>query len=146
MNKMETIWKKEFNLDDLNLFSRECIVGHLGIEFLEKGKDFLSATMPVDKRTTQPLGILHGGASVVLAETLGSAASHMTLDDSHQSVGLEVKANHLKSISRGSVKGFAKPIHLGRTTQVWDISIENENNELICISRLTMAVLKISTD
>ena len=143
---MAAIWKKEFNLEELNLFSRECIVGHLDIEFIEKGNDFLSATMPVDQRTTQPLGILHGGASVVLAETLGSAASYMTLDENHQSVGLEIKANHLKSISKGSVTGIAKPIHIGKTTQVWDISIENEKKGLICVSRLTMAVLKISTE
>jgi len=143
---MAAIWKKEFTLEELNLFSRECIVGHLDIEFIEKGNNFLSATMPVDKRTTQPLGILHGGASVVLAETLGSAASYMTLDETHQSVGLEIKANHLKSISKGWVTGIGKPVHLGKTTQVWDISIENEKNELICVSRLTMAVLKISTE
>ena len=113
--------------------------------FLE-GDNFLCASMPVDTRTKQPMGILHGGASVVLAETLGSSASYMTLDDAHYSVGLEVKANHLKSVSKGLVTGTAKPIHLGRTTQVWDISIENEKKELICISRLTMAVLKVSAD
>ena len=140
------IWKKEFIIEDLNQFRKETIVGHLDIKFLEKGDDFLSATMPVDKKTVQPMGILHGGASVVLAETLGSSASYMTLDDSHYSVGLEVKANHLKSVSKGSVKGTARPVHLGRTTQVWDISIENENDELICVSRLTMAVLKVSAD
>ena len=143
---MTKIWKKEFIIEDMNQFRKGTIVGHLGIEFLEKGEDFLSATMPVDKRTVQPMGILHGGASVVLAETLGSAASHMTLDESRYSVGLEVKANHLKSASKGLVKGVAKPVHLGRTTQVWDISVENEKNELICVSRLTMAVLKIPTD
>ena len=140
------IWKKEFILEDMNHFRKDTIVGHLGIQFLEKGDDFLSATMPVDKKTVQPMGILHGGASVVLAETLGSAASYMTLDESHYSVGLEVKANHLKSVPKGSVKGTARPVHLGRTTQVWDISIENENAELICVSRLTMAVLKVSAD
>jgi 1,4-dihydroxy-2-naphthoyl-CoA hydrolase len=143
---MTSIWKKEFIIADMNLFREGTIVGHLNIEFIEKGEDFLSATMPVDKRTVQPMGLLHGGASVVLAETLGSAASHMTLDDAHYSVGLEVKANHLKSVSKGWVTGTAKPVHLGRTTQVWDISIENEKNELICISRLTMAVLKIPTE
>jgi len=143
---MTTIWKKEFIIEDLNQFRKNSIVGHLDIEFLEKGDDFLSATMPVDKKTVQPMGILHGGASVVLAETLGSAASIMTLDESHYSVGLEIKANHLKSASKGFVTGTAKPVHLGRTTQVWDISVENEENKLICISRLTMAVLKISTD
>ncbi|MCP3945141.1 MAG: hotdog fold thioesterase [Desulfobacteraceae bacterium] len=137
------MWKKEFKLDDINRFREESIVGHLDIKFIEKGDDFLRATMPVDKRTVQPMGLLHGGASVVLAETLGSAASHMTLDESHYSLGLEVNANHLKSASTGLVKGTAKPIHLGRTTQVWDICVENEKNELICVSRLTMAVLKI---
>jgi uncharacterized protein (TIGR00369 family) len=140
------IWKKEFIIEDMNQFRQNTIVGHLGIEFLEKGDDFLSATMPVDKKTVQPMGILHGGASVVLAETLGSAASYMTMDESHYSVGLEVKANHLKSAAKGSVTGTAKPVHLGRTTQVWDIAIENENAELICVSRLTMAVLKVPAD
>ncbi len=143
---MVKIWKKEFEIDELNLFSKESIVGNTGIEFLEKGKDFISATMPVDKRTKQPLGILHGGASAVLAETLGSTASYMTLDDSSYSVGLEIKANHLKSVSKGRVKGVVKPVHLGKTTQVWDISIENEKSELICVSRLTMLILKVSTD
>ncbi len=143
---MTIIWKKEFIIEDLNQFTKETIVGHLNIEFLEKGNDFLRATMPVDKKTMQPMGILHGGASVVLAETLGSTASYMTLDDSCYSVGLEVKANHLKSVSKGSVIGMVKPVHLGRTTQVWDISIENENTKLICVSRLTMAVLKFPTD
>ena len=142
---MTSIWKKEFIISDMNRFREGTIVGHLDIEFLEKGEDFLTATMPVDQRTVQPMGILHGGASVVLAETLGSSASYMTLDDTHYSVGLEVKANHLKSVSKGLVTGTAKPIHLGRTTQVWDISIENEKKELICISRLTMAVLKVAT-
>jgi 1,4-dihydroxy-2-naphthoyl-CoA hydrolase len=143
---MTSIWKKEFIIADMNQFRQESIVGHLDIEFLEKGEDFLSATMPVDRTTMQPMGILHGGASVVLAETLGSSASYMTLDDTHYSVGLEVKANHLKSVSTGLITGTAKPIHLGRTTQVWDISIENEKQQLICVSRLTMAVLKVSTD
>jgi len=143
---MTNIWKKEFKIDDLNGFRENSIVGHLDIEFVEKGDDFLSATMPVDQRTMQPMGILHGGASVVLAETLGSSASYMTLAEPYYSVGLEVKANHLKSVSKGLVKGTAKPVHLGRTTQVWDISVENEKNELICVSRLTMAVLKNSSD
>lgn len=143
---MTKVWKKAFQIKDLNLFTKDSIVGHVGIEFLEKGDDFISATMPVDNRTRQPLGILHGGASVVLAETLGSAASHMTLEDPFYSVGLEIKANHLKSIASGRVKGVAKPVHLGKTTQVWDITIENEKNELICLSRLTMMVLKAAGD
>ncbi len=139
---MTSIWKKEFDIKGLNQFTRESIVGYIGIDFLEKGDDFLSATMPVDKRTIQPMGILHGGASVVLAETLGSAASRMTLDETHFSVGLEIKANHIKSASNGVVTGVAKPVHLGNSTQVWDITIRNEKEELICLSRLTMAVLK----
>lgn len=143
---MAKIWKKEFEIEELNLFSKDSIVGNVGIEFLEKGEDFISATMPVDKRTKQPLGILHGGASVVLAETLGSTASYMTLEDSSYSVGLEIKANHLKSVSKGRVKGIVTPVHLGKTTQVWDISIEDEKNNPICVSRLTMLVLKVPKD
>jgi 1,4-dihydroxy-2-naphthoyl-CoA hydrolase len=140
--QMKSIWAKTFEIDDINKFREDTIVGHLDIEFIEKGDDFLSATMPVDKRTKQPMGLLHGGSSVVLAETLGSTASFMTLDDTRYSVGLEIKANHLKSASSGSVTGTVRPVHLGKTTQVWDISIENEKHQLICVSRLTMAVLK----
>ncbi len=138
---MSTIWKKEFEIKELDEFSKNCMVEHVGIKFLEKGNDFISATMPVDKTTKQPMGILHGGASVVLAETLGSIASNMALADPYYSVGLEIKANHLKSVGEGLVKGVVKPVHLGRTTHVWDISIENENKELTCVSRITMAVL-----
>ena len=140
---MKTIWKKEFEVSDLNTFCKETASDTLGIEFIEKGDDFIKATMPVDKRTTQPFGILHGGASVVLAETLGSVASNMTLEDSYHSVGLEIKANHLKSATKGKVIGTVKPVHLGKTTHVWDISIENEKGQLTCVSRLTMAVLKL---
>ena len=141
MSREKTIWKKEFTAKELNDFRKETLVGHLDIRFLEKGEDFLRASMPVDGRTRQPMGLLHGGASVVLAETLGSSASYMTLDEGETSVGLEIKANHLKSISEGEVIGTARPVHLGRTTQVWDINIRNREKNLICISRLTMAVL-----
>ena len=140
---MAKIWIKEFEIEDLNFHVKNSLVENVGIEFLEKGEDFISATMPVDERTKQPLGVLHGGASVVLAETLGSTASFMTLEETSYSVGLEIKANHLKSVSKGYVKGVVKPVHLGKTTQVWDISIENDKNELICVSRITMMVLKI---
>lgn len=143
---MEGIWKKEFKIEELNRLSKGSIVSNVGIEFLEKGLDFISAAMPVDNRTRQPLGILHGGASVVLAETLGSTASYMTLDDSCYSVGLEINANHLKSVTRGIVVGVVKPVHLGKTTQVWDITIKNKEEKLICISRLTMAILKMPAD
>ena len=139
---MENIWKQEFTTKDFNDFSQNSIVGYLGIVFTEKGSDFLKGTMPVDKKTIQPHGILHGGASVVLAETLGSAASSMAVDNQHFTVGMEVNANHLKSVTKGIVTGTAKPVHLGNTTQVWDIIIKNEKDQLICISRLTMAVLK----
>ncbi len=140
---MDNIWKKDMGIVQAKAFSKDCIVGHLGIKFLKRGDDFLKASMPVDKRTIQPLGILHGGASVVLAETLGSAASYMSLDESRYSVGLEVNANHIKSVSSGIVTGIARPVHLGNSTQVWDITIKNEDDKLICLSRLTMAVLKV---
>ncbi len=139
---MENIWKQNFTIKDLNDFAKNSIVGYLGIAFTEKGSGFLKGTMPVDKKTIQPHGILHGGASVVLAETLGSAASSMAVDNQHFTVGMEVNANHLKSVTKGIVTGTAKPVHLGNTTQVWDIIIKNEKDQLICISRLTMAVLK----
>lgn len=136
------IWKKEFTIEDLNRFRDNTLVGHLDIRYLEKGEDYITASMPVDQRTRQPMGLLHGGASVALAETLGSSASYMTLEEGFSSVGLEIKANHLKSISQGLVIGCARAVHLGRTTQVWDIDIKGPEEELICISRLTMAVLK----
>ena len=139
---MENIWKKEITIKDLNDFSTNSIVGYLGIVFTERGSDSLSATMPVDKRTIQPLGILHGGASVVLAETLGSTASYMTLNNQGYTVGLEVNANHVRSANKGIVTGTAQPVHLGNTTQIWDISIKNDKDQFICISRLTMAVIK----
>jgi len=140
---MENIWKQEFTIKDFNDFSQNSIVGYLGIIFTEIGSDFLKGTMPVDKKTIQPYGILHGGASVVLAETLGSAASSMAVDDQHYTVGMEVNANHIKSVTKGIVTGTAKPVHLGNTTQVWDIIIKNDKGQLTCISRLTMAVLKV---
>ncbi|HGY11781.1 MAG TPA: hotdog fold thioesterase [Desulfobacterales bacterium] len=140
---MENIWKQKFTIKDFNDFSKNSIVGYLGIVFTEKGNDFLKGTMPVDKKTIQPHGILHGGASVVLAETLGSAASSMAVDDQHYTVGMEVNANHIKSVTKGIVTGTAKPVHIGNTTQVWDIIIKNDKGRLTCISRLTMAVLKV---
>ena len=118
------------------------MVTHLGIEFTGIGDDFLEATMPVDHRTIQPMGLLHGGANVALAETLGSLAASLTVDQEKQAVvGLEINANHLKSVRSGKVKGIAKPIHLGKSTQVWEIKIFNEADQLCCISRLTMAIL-----
>lgn len=120
------------------------MVSCLGIIFTSIGDDFIEATMPVDSRTKQPMGLLHGGANVVLAETLGSIAASLTVNKEKQAVvGLEVNANHLKSVREGLVKGTARPIHLGKTTQVWEIKIVNEANQLCCISRLTMAILDL---
>lgn len=130
------------SLDHLNQTSRDTLVQHLGIVFTAVGEDYLEATMPVDSRTKQPMGLLHGGANVVLAETLGSLASSLTIDLSKKTcVGLEVNANHLRSVREGLVRGIAKPIHLGRSTQVWEIRILDEKDKLCCISRLTMAIL-----
>lgn len=130
------------SLTQLNNTKHQTMVTHLGIEFTGIGDDFLEATMPVDHRTIQPMGLLHGGANVALAETLGSLAASLTVDPEKQAVvGLEINANHLKSVRSGKVKGIAKPIHLGKSTQVWEIKIFNEAEQLCCISRLTMAIL-----
>lgn len=130
------------SLEQLNFSREQTMVHHLGIEFTKLGEDYLEATMPVDQRTKQPMGLLHGGASVALAETLGSVASLLTLDQTKQAcVGLEINANHIKSVRDGKVKGVAKPIHLGKATQIWEIKIYNEAEQLCCISRITMAIL-----
>lgn len=122
--------------------SRGTMIEHIGIEVTRMGETFIEARMPVDHRTHQPFGLLHGGASVALAETLGSIASHCTLTDSSKyCVGVEINANHLRSVRSGYVTGVATPIHLGNRTQVWEIRISNEQQELVCISRITMAVV-----
>nr|WP_289623412.1 hotdog fold thioesterase [Flavihumibacter fluvii] len=116
---------------------------HLGIEWVEVGPDYIRARMPVDHRTKQPHGLLHGGASVALAETIGSVGAAMTVDqDKFIAVGLEINANHVRSARSGFVTGTARPLHKGSTTQVWDIRIEDEKGKLICLSRLTVAILK----
>ena len=121
------------------------MMGHLDIVFTDIGDDFLSATMPVDERTRQPHGLLHGGASVVLAETIGSMGATMCLDPAvYRCVGQEINANHLRSVRRGHVTGTARPVHIGGRTQVWTVDIVNETGELVCISRLTIAVLKLA--
>ncbi len=128
--------------ESLNKLSANTMVSHLGIEFTVVGDDFIEAKMPVDTRTQQPLGLLHGGASVTLAETLGSIASTCCVDhQSHYCVGLDINANHVKSAKNGYVFGTTKPIHIGKRTHVWEIRIVNELKELICISRITMAVI-----
>jgi 1,4-dihydroxy-2-naphthoyl-CoA hydrolase len=115
----------------------------IGIEFTAIGPDYMEAKMPVDERTHQPFGMLHGGASVALAETMGSVAATCCVDTTKQfCVGLDINANHVRSVRQGFVKGITKPIHIGKTTQVWEIRIVNEQEELVCISRITMAVLE----
>jgi 1,4-dihydroxy-2-naphthoyl-CoA hydrolase len=134
--------KERFTLENLNKATGN-LVAHLGIEFLEVTPQKLVAKMPVDERTVQPLGILHGGASVVLAETLGSIGATLNVSDSQICVGLEINANHIKSAREGYVIGTATPIHLGRSTHVWEIRITSEDYEkLICISRITMSILE----
>lgn len=132
----------DISIEDLNKMGQNTLGSHLGIELTEVGKDFLSGKMPVDARTRQPYGILHGGASVVLAETLGSMASNFCVDQSkYVCVGLEINANHVKSVAEGFVYGKAQAVHIGKKTHIWDIRIVNEKKELVCISRLTIAVL-----
>jgi 1,4-dihydroxy-2-naphthoyl-CoA hydrolase len=138
---MKSIWFKDYTLDDVKY--SDTILEPLGIEVTEIGKDYLVGTMPVDKRTWQPAKLLHGGASVVLAETLGSIGANLIIDnEKYYAVGLEVNANHIGSVTSGFVKGIAKPIHVGKTTQVWSIDIKSDTGKPVCISRLTMAVLQ----
>lgn len=137
------IWYKPLKLEELKSFSNQGMAKYLGIEMVVIGEDFLKAKMPVDDRTRMPRGLLHGGASCVLAETVGSVASALCVDP-HQFViaGLEINANHLRGIKEGYVVATARPLHLGRTTHVWDIRIEEESSaKMICISRLTVAII-----
>jgi 1,4-dihydroxy-2-naphthoyl-CoA hydrolase len=136
------IWKHPLDLDRINGWSRNTMMETLDIRFTAFGDDWLRGTMPVDHRTQQPFGLLHGGASVVLAETLGSSAALLTLDvEKEIAVGLDINANHIRGVRGGIVTGTAKAVHLGRTTQVWEIRIEEDTGKLVCLSRLTMAVI-----
>jgi 1,4-dihydroxy-2-naphthoyl-CoA hydrolase len=136
------IFKTIMSVDDLNKWSVNTMAEQLGIRFTEVGENSLTASMPVDQRTHQPLGLLHGGASVALAETLGSVAASMTLDQTKQfCVGLDINANHIKGVRDGVVFGKTIPVHIGKKTQVWEIRITTTTNELVCISRITMAIL-----
>lgn len=137
-----TIWKKEIDLFKLNATSKNTLIEHLQIEYTEITENSISATMPVCSFTHQPLGMLHGGASVVLAETLGSLAANFCVDENYYCVGLDINANHIRAMRSGYVIGTAKPIHLGATTQVWQIEITDERKRLVCSSRLTIAVQK----
>lgn len=137
-----SIFNSSLSLEALTKMSSHTMVEHLGIQFTAIGEDYIEAKMPVDHRTHQPLGLLHGGASVALAETLGSVAATYCVDFSVQyCVGLEINANHIKSVKDGFVYGTARPIHVGKKTQVWEIEIVNDKKELVCVSRITLAVI-----
>ena len=135
------IWKQPISCEILHRISQGTATEHLGMEFLEVGDDFITARVPVDHRTVQPYGLLHGGVSVTLAETLGSCGAAFCVPEGYRTVGLDINANHLKGASSGWVTGTARPVHIGRTTQVWAIELKNSAGELTCISRITMAVL-----
>ena len=137
-----SLWKQSSDVDAVNRWSERTAAQAVGIVVTEIGADYVRGTMPVDERTRQPFGLLHGGASVLLAETLGSLAANLCLDPQQEvAVGLDINANHLRAVSAGQVTGTARPIHVGRTTQVWEIRIVTDKDELCCISRLTMAVV-----
>jgi 1,4-dihydroxy-2-naphthoyl-CoA hydrolase len=136
------IWFKPYKKEEFGFLLKNNMLEHLGIEIVELGDNFITGKMPVDHRTVQPMNILHGGASVALAESLGSIGAYLTVDpEKFNSVGMEINANHLRPVSSGFVFGTAKPIHIGKSTQVWSIEIVNEDHKLICISRITMAVV-----
>jgi 1,4-dihydroxy-2-naphthoyl-CoA hydrolase len=138
------IWFKKYSLEEVQERGKGTMVEHIGIIITKLGSDYLIGTMPVDHRTIQPMGILHGGASIALAETLGSIAANLVVDPlKYYCVGLDINGNHIRSVKDGeSVTGIASPLHLGKSTQVWEIRLESEESKLVCISRLTMAVLE----
>lgn len=138
---MMPIWFRDYRLEDIGF--KDNLPEHLGIEFTELGPDYFRGRMPVDHRTRQPFGILHGGASVALAETLGSTAAGLVVDpDKYRCLGQEINANHVRAVAEGYVIGTAKPLHIGRRSHVWEIRITDEQDRLVCISRLTMFVLE----
>ncbi|PNS08821.1 hotdog fold thioesterase [Solilutibacter silvestris] len=136
------MFRRQTTLEQLNALSRNTLMEPLGIVFTELGTDFLRATMPVGTRTHQPYGLLHGGASAALAETLGSTAAGLCVGEDEGVVGIEINANHLRGVREGVVTGTARPLHVGRSTQVWEMRIEDAAGELVCISRLTLAVIR----
>ena len=137
------IWYKKYKLIDVNSWSAKTMLEHLNIVFEEIGNDFLVASMPVDQRTIQPLGLLHGGASMALVETIASVGGTLTIDTKkYFCAGLEINGNHIKSVTGGRVKGIGNPEHIGKSTQIWQVKIYDEQNKMINISRMTLAVLK----
>ena len=144
MTHKQSIWQTPFTLEEINARAKGTLSEHLGIEFTEIGTHHLSATMYVDHRTIQPMGALHGGASCALAETVGSAAANFCVDSSfYVCVGLDININHIRSVRSGKVVAIATPLHLGKSTQVWEIKIYEEENKLISAGRLTMAVIPL---
>ncbi len=135
------IWKHTPTLAELEQFQKGTLADHIGITFIELGPDFLKGRMPVEARTKQPMGLLHGGASVALAETLGSVASTLCLEPGMQCVGLEINANHIRAARGGHVTGTARPVHIGARTHVWSIEITDDNSKIVCVSRLTLAII-----
>jgi uncharacterized protein (TIGR00369 family) len=142
---MARILKQPVSVETLTKIHENTAVAHLGIQFLEVGDDTIRARVPVDTRTRQPYGILHGGVSVVLAETLGSCGAAYAAPAGHRAVGLDINANHLKSADAGWITGTTRPLHIGRSTQVWQIELTNEQGQLTCVARITMAVLAPTT-
>ncbi len=137
------IWKRPISVEELTASHVNTAVQRLGIEFLEVGDDFIRARVPVDRRTVQPYGLLHGGVNVVLAETLGSCGAVYSAPEGYRAVGLDINANHLKGATSGWVTGITRPVHIGRSTQVWAIELSNDADELTCVSRITMAMLQV---
>ena len=135
------VWQKPISVAELTAMHVDTAVAYLGMEFLEVGDDFIRARVPVDTRTRQPYGLLHGGVSVVLAETLGSCGAAYATPEGYRAVGLDINANHIKGVTSGWVTGITRPVHMGRTTHVWQIDMHNDAGELTCVSRITMAVL-----
>ncbi len=136
------LWKKPISVEALTALGRNTADEHLGIEILEVGEDFIRARVPVDHRTRQPYGLIHGGVNVVLAESLGSLGANFACPPGYHAVGLDINANHLRGVSAGWVTGTARPVHIGRTTQVWQIDMQDEQGKPTCVSRITMAVLE----
>lgn len=139
---MATIWKKQVDIEVLNKLSANTMGETLDMKFVEIGDDYIKASMPVDKRTHQPYGLLHGGASAALAETVGSVASSLCINEDQICVGIEINCNHIRGKKSGLVVATAEPLHIGASTHVWDIKIRDEREKLVCVSRLTVAVLK----
>lgn len=136
------IWTKPATKEQMNQLCKDTLVSHIDIEITEVGADFLIGTIPVSEKTKQPLGLLHGGANCVIAETLGSVASNYVCDNDHYAVGLNIQTSHLRSETKGIISAIAKPVHLGRTTHIWNIDTTNENGTLTSTTRLTMMILK----